>query len=227
MSPHVDRPLSSSFRSGIASRLAALVFALAGVSSAAAVPCASFTDVENSSPFCSSVEWVHNRGVTLGCTATQYCPGEAVTRLQMAAFLRRLGNALRPAFVDAQQYVSNIPGDGSDILCNLEVTPADVPRIATPSSVALTYHAGTGSAVFAGLVTSADQGQTWTPWSRKLTGHFHPGGGIGSQSPAAPPRAIPPGTSLRFGIQPLGSSGGPLIEDLDCDMTVRLDPAAD
>ena len=32
-----------------------------------------------------------NRGITLGCTATLYCPNDYVTRLQMAAFMYRLG----------------------------------------------------------------------------------------------------------------------------------------
>ena len=50
-------------------------------------PCAGFTDVDDSSSFCVNVEWIKNRGITLGCTATQYCPHDYVTRLQMAAFL--------------------------------------------------------------------------------------------------------------------------------------------
>lgn len=58
---------------------------------ALAAPCAGFTDVDTSSPFCANVAWMKNRGITLGCTATLYCPDEFVTRLQMAAFLYRLG----------------------------------------------------------------------------------------------------------------------------------------
>ena len=37
--------------------------------------------------------------MTLGCTATEYCPQNNVTRLQMAAFMNRLGNALTPTIV--------------------------------------------------------------------------------------------------------------------------------
>lgn len=59
-----------------------------------AAPCAGFSDVDTSSPYCSSVEWIKNRGVTLGCTASLYCPQDDVTRLQMAIFLHRFSNAV-------------------------------------------------------------------------------------------------------------------------------------
>lgn len=72
---------------------AALVSLLALIPTVAvAAPCAGFTDVDDSSSFCTSVAWMKNRGITLGCTsATLYCPNDYVTRLQMAAFLYRLG----------------------------------------------------------------------------------------------------------------------------------------
>src|SRR5512134_17179 len=59
-----------------------------------AAPCAGFTDVDTSSSFCTNVAWIKNRNITLGCTATLYCPNDPVTRLQMAAFLNRLGNVV-------------------------------------------------------------------------------------------------------------------------------------
>lgn len=66
-----------------------------------AAPCVGFTDVDDADaitgPFCVNVEWIRNRGVTLGCSATQYCPFDNVSRLQMAAFMQRLGDALTPA----------------------------------------------------------------------------------------------------------------------------------
>ena len=37
-------------------------------------------------------------GITKGCDASQFCPNENVTRLQMAAFMHRLGE--NPAFVN-------------------------------------------------------------------------------------------------------------------------------
>jgi hypothetical protein len=67
----------------------------------AAQNCAGFTDVLASSAFCPNVEWLKNRGITLGCASppnppNSYCPNDPVTRLSMAAFMNRLGTALTP-----------------------------------------------------------------------------------------------------------------------------------
>jgi hypothetical protein len=59
--------------------------------SAVAQNCDGFTDVLASSPFCPDVTWLKTYGVTKGCTATTFCPNDSVTRLQMAAFMHRLG----------------------------------------------------------------------------------------------------------------------------------------
>lgn len=55
----------------------------------AAPASASFTDVPTSHPFFKEVEQLKKSGITLGCGGTQYCPDQAVTRAQMAAFLGR------------------------------------------------------------------------------------------------------------------------------------------
>jgi hypothetical protein len=49
--------------------------------------CAPFTDVLASSGFCTNIQWLFNRGVTQGCTATQFCPANFVRRDQIAALL--------------------------------------------------------------------------------------------------------------------------------------------
>lgn len=67
-----------------------------------AAPCAGFEDVPADSAFCPNVEWVKNRGVTLGCAVGLYCPNDSVSRLAMAAFLSRLDPMLAPTF-----YASN------------------------------------------------------------------------------------------------------------------------
>jgi len=65
---------------------------LAASPAALAAPCAGFTDVDDSSPFCVNVEWMKSRNITLGCTSTTlYCPNDPVTRLSMAVFMYRLG----------------------------------------------------------------------------------------------------------------------------------------
>ena len=86
-------------------RAAAVVLGivLSGWSAAtAAAPCAGFLDVEDTSQFCANVEWMKNRGVTVGCTTTLYCPNDPVNRLAMAAFISRLDRVLGPTVVDAQ-----------------------------------------------------------------------------------------------------------------------------
>jgi hypothetical protein len=59
--------------------------------SAVAQNCDGFSDVPASSPFCPDITWITQFGVTKGCAPAQFCPDEDVTRLQMAAFLHRLG----------------------------------------------------------------------------------------------------------------------------------------
>jgi hypothetical protein len=46
---------------------------------AGAQTCAPFTDVAAASGFCTNIQWLHNRGVTQGCTTTTYCPAPATT----------------------------------------------------------------------------------------------------------------------------------------------------
>jgi cysteine-rich repeat protein len=47
----------------------------------------SFTDVPRFNPFYRFVETLLHRGVTGGCTATEYCPAGATTRAAMAVFV--------------------------------------------------------------------------------------------------------------------------------------------
>jgi hypothetical protein len=56
-----------------------------------------FDDVPASSPFCRFIEELARRGVVSGCGGGNYCPGDPVTRAQMAVFvLRTLDPALDP-----------------------------------------------------------------------------------------------------------------------------------
>ncbi len=78
-------------------RIAATVLAATlWAGSAVAAPCGVFTDVDSTHPFCPYVDWMRTRGISLGCTTTTYCPDAYVTRLQMAAFLNRMADALFP-----------------------------------------------------------------------------------------------------------------------------------
>ena len=48
-----------------------------------------FTDVAPTDSFCKHVHYIASQGVTLGCSATTYCPNGSVSRLEMAAFIAK------------------------------------------------------------------------------------------------------------------------------------------
>src|SRR5690606_23821311 len=59
----------------------------------AVVAADAFTDVPDTNVFHSDIAWLAEAGVTKGCNPpdnTEFCPGDNVTREQMAAFMRRL-----------------------------------------------------------------------------------------------------------------------------------------
>lgn len=58
--------------------------------------CEPFADVPATHPFCADIQWMFNRGVTLGCAPGLFCPTLPTPREQMAAFLHRLADALFP-----------------------------------------------------------------------------------------------------------------------------------
>jgi hypothetical protein len=101
-----------------------------------AAPCtaapSSFDDVATADSFCTNVEWLKNRAVTLGCTpATSYCPGSPVTRAQMALFMNRLADAIVPEPTLITETISNrtvtvFPLDNQ--FCIVNVPTANYPR---------------------------------------------------------------------------------------------------
>lgn len=65
--------------------------------------CAGFDDVDAASALCSSVEWMRNRGITLGCGGLDYCPLASVHRLANAAFMQRLADVVTPTVLVAER----------------------------------------------------------------------------------------------------------------------------
>lgn len=223
--PHVARPAHSARAlpiDGTLLRLAAFAIVTAASAPASAAPCAGFVDVDAASAFCADVQWIRNRAVTTGCTATAYCPDAPVTRLQMAAFMGRLGRALQPAFLHRTEYLPSVANGGTTIVCQVQAPAANFPRVASSASSVIQYSNSEDGTMFVWLVASTDQGATWTPWSQLLATLTLPSGALGSVSPAAPPLLVPAGQTIRFGMQPLGNAGA-LFEDVNCEITVRLD----
>jgi len=146
--------------------LAIAAFAALASTNASALPCAGFTDVDTSNPahapFCASVEWIRNRGVTLGCGGTNYCPDSTVGRLAMAAFMSRLGTALTPV----QLRVDTAPGavdldTANNVVCQSgNYVVANFPRSAYLDLAMVATAAGDANFA-ADLVKSTDNGTTW------------------------------------------------------------------
>jgi hypothetical protein len=127
--------------------------------------CAGFSDVEASSPFCPSVEWLRNRGVTTGCGAgTTYCPNDAVTRLSMAAFMKRLGDALTPVDLPPAS-AGPTPGvlpNGNPVLCaTADYVASGFPRRAYVDATAVLAAPSANIDVSARIVYSVGGG-AWT-----------------------------------------------------------------
>jgi hypothetical protein len=92
------------------------VFVLAGRQGPAwrPPPCGAtprFADVPPDSPFCAWIEELARRGVVAGCGNGLFCPGDGVTREQMAVFvLKTLDPGLEPAACAAPVF-SDVPAD--------------------------------------------------------------------------------------------------------------------
>ena len=68
----------------------------------------SFTDVPRSQPFYKRIESLLHGGITAGCTATTYCPGDPVSRAQMAIFIAK-GIAKVPSNIPVSGTVNGAP----------------------------------------------------------------------------------------------------------------------
>jgi hypothetical protein len=68
-----------------------------------------FADVDVDGPHGRAIDWLADRGVTRGCEAGRFCPDQAVTRGQMAAFLHRFVPDL-PVTADPAGFADVTPG---------------------------------------------------------------------------------------------------------------------
>jgi hypothetical protein len=86
----------------------------------------SFTDVPRSYPFYQKIEMLLHKGITSGCSATEYCPSETVSRGQMAIFLART-RAGGDANVPDSATLNDIPYNCTDGGVSLfdDVAPTD------------------------------------------------------------------------------------------------------
>lgn len=68
-----------------------------------------FTDVPVSNPFFKFVQKLRDLGITSGCSATEFCPDDIVTRGQMAAFIVRARYETTPYDYPAVPYFTDVP----------------------------------------------------------------------------------------------------------------------
>jgi hypothetical protein len=199
---------------------------VAAASPGFAAPCAGFTDVDDASPFCPSVDWLRNRGVTFGCTSTTlYCPGDVVLRLSMAAFMNRLGVALTPAIVytDAVGGAYDLDAPLPAVCPTASIAAAPFPRSAHAGGVVTAQIVTTAAIVAVRIVQSTDGGATWTPLNTLPT----TAGGLNKYvNIAAWKGDIPlaPGIAYQFGLRVdrAPSGGGGDLANWGCQVEVMV-----
>jgi hypothetical protein len=120
-----------------------VAIAVAVMVPAAAIAGDLFTDVPDSNIFHDDIGWLADNGVTLGCNPPandKFCPGDNVTREQMAAFLRRLAeNEVVDAGTVEGKSASDLESHAYEVR---EVGFVSVPANATTSVLTLNLPAG-------------------------------------------------------------------------------------
>ena len=210
------------------SAIAAVAFVSAITPTAAqAAPCAGFTDVDSTvvgASFCQNVEWIKNRQVTLGCTsATLYCPNDPVSRLAMAAFMNRLGNALTPVqlAIDASPGVIDL--DATPVVCQTgDFTVANFPRTAY-ADVSLSATAASDATFAADLAMSVDFGTTWSNLNTNPNRGTALAAGWGNASDVGS-KDLSVGQVVRFGLRMSrgGVAGAADVTDSRCQLRVLI-----
>ena len=214
-------PLRLPARSMLAFAFAA---GIAFAPTASSAPCAGFTDVDDTSLFCRNVEWMKNRGVTLGCTSvTAYCPNDPVIRLAMAAFLHRLGNAMTAvqlqrtggAIGTIDLDAASVPSSCATGLVNSQYV-VQSPRFAHGQAV-LVAGPGTGTAdIGLQIVESTDGGTTWDAVSP-----IHAASRIDNGQTSSPlsammgPRDLVVGTGYLYALRISRAAGSATTGDLE------------
>lgn len=208
---------------------AALVLPLAPASPLHAAPCAGFTDVDDSSTFCKNVEWLKNRGITLGCTSqTLYCPAALVTRVAMALFLQRLGNAITPTTVAGYNTGSFLDIDPQPVLCPTGAQTPSFSRTAHGVGIVLAWAAAAASIdVTITPVVRENQAGPWTP-TVGTPGSWSTTGNASQKATVVlfPPQSLTPGTAYQWGLRVSRTPGSAHAGDVagwNCQIVIDVE----
>jgi hypothetical protein len=135
---------------------------------ARAQACAEFSDVTVFDPFCTNIRWLKNRAITLGCTATEFCGNDRVSRLQMAAFMVRTANIVVPQVIDVEATGGAFDPATPQVLCQTaELAALDYNRTAT-AVADLSFDVAGQQALALYVATSGDGGATWQPVTNQI-----------------------------------------------------------
>jgi len=197
--------------------------ATAGPPDALAAPCAGFSDVDDSSGFCRNVDWLKNRGITFGCTATTYCPGDSVNRLQMAAFMNRLGTALTPVQLPIDAAPGAVDLDPGLVICQTQDLPVAVYPRRAYADLSFNAKAVADVGFSADLVMSSNGGGSWTNLNTVANRGFvsaNRWGGFADYGVAD----VNLGQSVRWGVRLTrgGIAGATDLSDTRCQLRVLV-----
>lgn len=214
---------TTNFRRAVRTALIAVV-ALAAPA-ALAQQCAGFADVTDDGPtgFCPSVEWMKNRNVTTGCGGGNYCPQSPVSRLAMAAFMKRLGDALTPVELGNQLQPGAVDLDVNAVVCpTADYAVTGFPRTAY-ADASLSASATSDVSFAADLVMSADGGATWNALNTTPNRGSAPANQYGALSDVGSVQ-VNVGQTVRFGLRL--SRGGVVsttdLSDSRCQLRVLV-----
>lgn len=194
-------------------------------------PCAGFSDIASDESFCQATIWLKNRGITTGCTATQYCPGQTVTRAQMALFLNRLGRALAPEVLhDARlhQGANPAPNPPGTLVCETQDFPTgDYARTANFYGSFAGYPNLQTVALQGYYRYSTDSGATWNYVGNWMVNQFPTAdvanpGEVANGMVNAPPLNLAVNTSYRFGLFVDGRGAQPGFALIQCNLQVTI-----
>lgn len=115
-----------------------------------------FTDVPDSNIFHDDITWLADNDITRGCnppTNTRFCPGDNVTREQMAAFMHRFAGTSGAVgdFTDSSTLIA-VPASGARAeVLSVTVTPESEAVVVLSTNVSFTK-SGVGTGTYQVLV---------------------------------------------------------------------------
>jgi hypothetical protein len=187
--------------------------------------CGGFVDVSPTDFFCNDVEWIGNRAVTLGCTATPggYCPDFPVLRSQMAAFMRRLGDALKPTIQRTQDTAFDGTYEPNAVGCVSADFPVNnYPRQASFAATLYNFNAASTKSVQGELVYSTDAGANWQTTGDIVVWHTINPGETSTLPLVGGPLNLNVGSTYRFAIRAI--TNAPMVGIFgECQLNVRIE----